>query len=95
MGQIMYTYPAMMGTAAEMGANGGILRALGEGIAADQSVLAASWTGDTGQTYQAWQQQWNMALEQLVTSYAQMQQAHESNTLTMQARDAAEGAKWA
>ena len=52
------------------------------------------WQGDTGVSYQAWQAQWNQALEQLVLSYRAMASTHENNTTSMLARDAAEGAKW-
>ena len=43
----------------------GALQAVGSGIASEQSALAANWQGDTGMTYQAWQAQWNSAMEQL------------------------------
>ncbi|HEX7321524.1 MAG TPA: WXG100 family type VII secretion target, partial [Mycobacterium sp.] len=46
-------------------------------------------------TYQAWQTQWNQAMEELVRAYHAMAATHETNTLTMHARDAAEAAKWA
>ena len=46
-------------------------------------------------SYQAWQVQWNrQAMEELVRSYRAMAATHESNTVAMQARDQAEGAKW-
>jgi len=95
MSQIMYNYPAMMGTVAEMNGHGTALRTVGAGIASEQGALAAGWTGDTGSTYQAWQQQWNQALEELVTAYKAMSDSHENNTMTMLGRDQAEGAKWA
>ncbi len=54
----------------------------------------APWQGDTGQTYQAWQQQWNQALEEATQAYQAMTQAHEQNTMNMMGRDRAEGSKW-
>ena len=45
-------------------------------------------------TYQAWQAQWNTSLEELVRAYRAMAGTHETNTMSMSARDAAEGAKW-
>ena len=45
-------------------------------------------------SYQAWQAQWNQAMEQLVLSYRAMAGTHENNTTSMLARDSAEGAKW-
>jgi WXG100 family type VII secretion target len=95
MTQIAYNYPAMLGTVGEMNGYGGALRTVGSGIASEQGALAAGWTGDTGSTYQAWQQQWNQALDELVNSYHLMTQSHENNTTTMLARDQAEGSKWA
>jgi ESAT-6 family protein len=95
MGQITYTYPAMLGTVGEMNGYGAALRAVGSGIASEQGALAAGWTGDTGTSYQAWQQQWNQALEELVNAYKMMTDSHENNTATMLGRDQAEGAKWA
>ncbi|MCK5753045.1 MAG: WXG100 family type VII secretion target, partial [Mycobacterium sp.] len=53
-----------------------------------------AWQGDTGMTYQAWQAQWNTALEELVRAYRAMASTHEMNTTSMAARDQAEGAKW-
>lgn len=95
MSQIMYTYPAMLAHAGEMQGHHGALQAVGSGIASEQSALAANWQGDTGMTYQAWQAQWNSAMEQLTSSYRAMADVHEQNTMTMHGRDAAEGAKWA
>lgn len=94
MSQIVYTYPAMMGTVGEMRGYAGALRAVGSGIASEQGALAAGWTGDTGSSYQSWQQQWNSAHEELVSSYQMMADCHENNTMTMMGRDHAEGAKW-
>ncbi|GAY17432.1 WXG100 family type VII secretion target [Mycobacterium sp. shizuoka-1] len=94
MSQIMYNYPAMMAHAAEMAGYAGTLQAVGADIAAEQSALQGAWQGDTGMTYQAWQAQWNLAAEELVRAYRAMATTHESNTLSMQARDHAEGAKW-
>jgi uncharacterized protein YukE len=56
--------------------------------------LSAAWQGDTGMTYQAWQAQWNQAMEELVRAYQAMAATHEANTMSMHARDAAEAAKW-
>ncbi len=95
MSQIMYNYPAMLGTVGEMNGYGAALRTVGSGIASEQGALAVGWTGDTGSSYQAWQQQWNQALEELVNAYKMMTDSHENNTATMLGRDAAEGAKWA
>ncbi|MEN4449101.1 MULTISPECIES: WXG100 family type VII secretion target [Mycobacteriaceae] len=94
MSQILFNYPAMLAHAGEMNGYGAALRSVGSGIASEQGALAAGWTGDTGQSYQAWQQQWNSTLDELVTAYKAMTDAHENNTLTMQGRDAAEGGKW-
>jgi WXG100 family type VII secretion target len=94
MSQIMYTYPAMLAHAGEMHGYAGTLQAVGGGISGEQSALAVNWQGDTGMTYQAWQTQWNQAMDQLVTSYRAMADTHENNTVTMLGRDQAEGAKW-
>lgn len=94
MSEIMYNYPAMLGHAGAMSGYAGTLMALGGDIAAQQQALGGAWQGDTGMTYQAWQAQWNQALEDLVRSYKSMAQTHEANTLAMQGRDAAEAAKW-
>jgi len=94
MSQIVYTYPAMLGHAADMSGHAGTLQAIGADIATEQAALQGAWQGDTGTTYQAWQAQWNTAMEELVRSYRAMAATHESNTLSMQARDNAEGAKW-
>ena len=63
-------------------------------IASEQAALSAGWQGDTGMSYQAWQAQWNQAMEQLVLAYRAMAGTHENNTTSMLARDQAEGAKW-
>ncbi|ANI37657.1 WXG100 family type VII secretion target [Mycolicibacterium vaccae] len=94
MSQIMYNYPAMLAHAAEMNSYAGALYAVGADIAAEQTALQASWQGDTGMTYQAWQAQWNGAMEELVRAYRAMAGTHEMNTTSMAARDQAEGAKW-
>ena len=94
MSQIMYNYPAMLGHAGEMGSYAGALTAVGADIATEQAALAGAWQGDTGMTYQAWQAQWNQAMEELVRAYRAMAGTHETNTMSMQARDQAEGAKW-
>jgi WXG100 family type VII secretion target len=72
----------------------GTLQSLGADISAEQAALQSAWQGDTGMSYQAWQAQWNQALEQLVLSYRAMASTHENNTTSMLARDQAEGAKW-
>jgi WXG100 family type VII secretion target len=94
MSQIMYNYPAMMAHAADMAGYAGTLQSLGADIASEQAALQAGWQGDTGMSYQAWQAQWNQAMEQLVLSYRAMAGTHENNTASMLARDTAEGAKW-
>ena len=94
MSQIMYNYPAMMAHAADMAGYAGTLQSLGADISAEQAALQAGWQGDTGMSYQAWQAQWNQAMEQLVLSYRAMAGTHENNTTSMLARDSAEGAKW-
>ena len=60
----------------------------------EQAALSNAWQGDTGMTYQVWQAQWNQAMESLVRSYQAMASTHESNTMSMLARDTAEAAKW-
>lgn len=94
MSQIMYNYPAMLAHAGDMAGYAGTLQAVGADIATEQSALQGAWQGDTGMTYQAWQAQWNLAMEELVRAYRAMATTHESNALSMQARDQAEGAKW-
>ncbi|EHI14466.1 WXG100 family type VII secretion target [Mycolicibacterium thermoresistibile] len=94
MSQIMYNYPAMLAHVAEMNSYAGALHAVGADIASEQAALAGAWQGDTGTTYQAWQTQWNTALEELVRAYRAMASTHEMNTMSMNARDKAEGAKW-
>ncbi|MGN7781320.1 WXG100 family type VII secretion target [Mycolicibacterium sp. 22603] len=94
MSQIMYNYPAMLGLSAEMNGYAGALNTVGADIAAEQAALAGAWQGDTGMTYQAWQAQWNTSLAELVRAYQAMAGTHETNTIAMNARDRAEGAKW-
>lgn len=94
MSQIMYNYPAMMAHSAEMTSYAGALHAVGADIASEQAALAGAWQGTTGTSYQAWQAQWNTAMEDLVRAYRAMASTHEANTLSMSARDQAEGAKW-
>ena len=94
MSQIMYNYPAMLAHSADMAGYAGTIQTLGADISAEQAALQSAWQGDTGVSYQAWQAQWNQALEQLVLSYRAMAGTHENNTTSMLARDAAEGAKW-
>jgi WXG100 family type VII secretion target len=94
MSQIMYNYPAMLALSAEMNGYSGALHAVGADIASEQAALSAGWQGDTGMTYQAWQAQWNTSLEELVRAYRAMASTHETNTMSMSARDAAQGAKW-
>lgn len=94
MTEILYNYPAMLAHVGQMQGYAAALHAIGADIASEQASLAGSWQGDTGMSYQAWQTQWNDALANLVAAYQAMAQTHEANTLTMNARDAAEGAKW-
>jgi WXG100 family type VII secretion target len=94
MSQIMYNYPAMLNHAADMTGYSGTLQGLGSDIASEQATLSNAWQGDTGMTYQAWQAQWNQAMENLVRSYQSMASTHEANTMSMLARDQAEAAKW-
>jgi WXG100 family type VII secretion target len=94
MSQIMYNYPAMLAHAADMTGYAGTLQAVGSDIASEQAALSGAWQGDTGVTYQAWQAQWNQAMEQLVLAYRAMGSTHETNTISMLARDQAEAAKW-
>ncbi|BAX92491.1 WXG100 family type VII secretion target [Mycobacterium shigaense] len=94
MSQILYTYPAMLAHAADMAGYAGTLQSLGSDISAEQAALSSAWQGDTGLSYQAWQGQWNQALEQLVLAYQAMASSHENNTTSMLARDQAEAAKW-
>ena len=94
MSQIMYNYPAMMALSAEMNGYAGALNTVGADVAAEQAALAGAWQGDTGMTYQAWQAQWNTSLAELVRAYQAMASTHETNTMAMNARDRAEGAKW-
>jgi WXG100 family type VII secretion target len=94
MSQIMYNYPAMLGHAGDMAGYSGALQAVGADIAVEQAALSNAWSGDTAVTYQAWQAQWNQAMEDLVRAYRAMAGTHETNTMSMLARDQAEGAKW-
>src|ERR1700742_4713924 len=93
MSQIMYNYPAMLAHSADMAGYAGTLQSLGADISAEQAALQAGWQGDTGMSYQAWQAQWNQAMEQLVLSYRAMAGTHENKTTSMLARGQAEGAK--
>ena len=86
--------PAMLAHSADMAGYAGTLQSLGADIASEQAALQAGWQGDTGMSYQAWQAQWNQAMEQLVLAYRAMAGTHENNTTSMLARDSAEGAKW-
>ncbi|WP_409368208.1 WXG100 family type VII secretion target, partial [Mycolicibacterium insubricum] len=58
------------------------------GAGDDLGVVArpAVHRGDTGMSYQAWQTQWNTAMEELVRAYRAMAGTHEQNTVTMMAR---------
>ena len=94
MSQIMYNYPAMLNHAADMSGYAGTLQSLGADVASEQATLSNAWQGDTGMSYQAWQAQWNQAMESLVRAYQSMAGTHESNTMSMLARDQAEAAKW-
>ncbi|MGL6236513.1 MAG: WXG100 family type VII secretion target [Segniliparus sp.] len=94
MTQIMYTYPAMLAQAAEMNGYAATLQVVGSDVASEQASLAGAWQGDTGTSYQGWQARWNQSMEELVMAYRAMASSHEQNTLSMNARDMAEGAKW-
>ncbi|AGZ51208.1 WXG100 family type VII secretion target [Mycobacterium kansasii] len=94
MSQIMYNYPAMLGHAGDMSGYAGTLHSLGADVANEQAALSNAWQGDTGMTYQGWQTHWNQAMADLMRAYQSMASTHESNTLAMNARDAAEAAKW-
>lgn len=94
MSQIMYNYPAMLAHAGDMASYAGTLQAVGSDIAGEQAALQGAWQGDTGVTYQAWQAQWNQAMEELVRAYHAMAGTHEANTVAMLARDQAEAARW-
>jgi WXG100 family type VII secretion target len=94
MSQIMYNYPAMLALSAEMNGYAGALHTVGADVASEQAALSGAWQGDTGMSYQAWQGQWNTSLEELVRAYRAMASTHETNTMSMSARDAAQGAKW-
>ena len=59
------------------------MQGLGADIATEQAALQNAWQGDTGMTYQAWQAQWNQAMEALVRAYQSMASTHESNTMAM------------
>ncbi|SID38325.1 WXG100 family type VII secretion target [Mycobacteroides abscessus] len=94
MSQITFNYPAMLAHAGEMNTYSGVLTALGADLAAQQASLQAAWHGDTSMSEAAWQAQWNTAMEELIRAYRAMGSTHETNTLSMNARDMAEGAKW-
>lgn len=94
MPHIMYNYPAMLAHAASMEGYAGTLQVIGGDVAAVQATLAASWTGDTGMTYQAWQTQWNEAMEQLALSYRSMAGTHETNTVSFLSNDQATQDSW-
>lgn len=94
MSNIVYNYPAMLSTSGEMNGYAGALSGVGANVASEQAKLQGVWQGDTGMTYQAWQSQWNTAMDELVRSYRAMAGAHENNTTSMMTRDQAEGAKW-
>lgn len=94
MGQILYNYPAMLATAGEMQGQAAALTAMGGTVQSEQAALGSAWQGPTGMTYQAWQQQWNQALEETTQGLRGMAQAHEDNTMHMSGRDAVEAGKW-
>jgi WXG100 family type VII secretion target len=94
MTQILYNYPAMLATVGEMQSYTAQMQSIGSEIGSQQGVLASTWAGDTGMSFQAWQTQWNSCLEQLIQAYQQMTSAHENNTMSMLGRDQGEGAKW-
>ena len=84
----------MLAHAADMSGYAGTLGSLSADIAAEQAALSSAWQGDTGISYQVWQSQWNQAMSELMRAYHTMSGTHENNTLSMYARDQAEGAKW-
>lgn len=94
MGQIKFTYPAMLAHEEEMNGFTAVLRGVGADVLGEQAALAGAWVGTTGETYQGWQARWNAEMAELVEAYQAMVRVHEANTLTMGARDLAEGAKW-
>jgi WXG100 family type VII secretion target len=79
----MYNYPAMLAHSADMAGYADTLQSLSADIASEQAALHASWQGETGLSYQAWQAQWNQAAEQLVLAYRAMASTHENNTTSM------------
>lgn len=95
MSQIMFSYPAMLALAESMDAHNGTLTAASAAVASEQAALAGGWQGDTGMSYQQWQQQWNSASENMRMGYRAMTDAYRNGTMQMAARDQAEGAKWA
>lgn len=94
MGQVLYNYPGMMGTSAEMMGQASALDAMGANVESEQAALGAAWQGPTGMTVQQWISQWNAALQETTAGLRGMANAHEDNTTQMMGRDAAEGAKW-
>jgi WXG100 family type VII secretion target len=94
MGQILYNYPAMLGTASEMQSQALALDAMGGNVESEQAALGAAWQGPTGMTVQQWITQWNAALQETTGGLRGMASAHEQNTLHMMSRDGVQGAKW-
>jgi uncharacterized protein YukE len=84
--------PQLVASQSAFGAKTALMRStIGQ---AEQEALPNAWQGDTGMSYQVWQAQWSQAMTELVRAYQAMAGTHENNTLSMCARDAAEGAKW-
>ena len=94
MSQITMNYPAIEALVSSMEGTNAQLMSVGSGIASEQASLAANWNGDTGTSYQAWQTQWNSAMEELTGSHRQLKDAIGGNNRTMMMRDQGEGSKW-
>ena len=67
----------MLATAGEMQGQAAALTAMGGNVQSEQAALGSAWQGPTGMTYQAWQQQWNPALEETTPGLRGMATAHE------------------
>lgn len=94
MSQITMNYPAIEGLVGSMEATNAQLQSIGSTISSEQAALAANWSGDTGMSFQAWQTQWNSALEEAVTAHRQLKDGLGNNNRTMLMRDQGEGSKW-
>ena len=91
---ILYNYPGMLTTSAEMTAQASALDLMGGNVQSEQAALGAAWQGPTGMTVGQWISQWNTALQETTSGLRGMANAHDDNTMQMMGRDAAEGAKW-